>query len=351
MKFYFSPRQMAHQPTQYMVHGKIVNAFENADRAATLIEALTSVGLEQTEPPVATLDPVLAVHAEHFVDFLRDAHADFMALPNHGPEVLPNVHPYLGAGPAFEPRGKPRPTGIIGRAGWYVGDLSAVIAAGTYPAVLASAGSAIAAAEAVIAGAGAAFALCRPPGHHAYIDRASGFCFLNNAAIAAEILRKRFARVAILDFDTHHGDGTQAIFYARSDVFFGSVHTDPSAYYPHFVGYADERGAAKGEGANLNRPLAFGSDDATFIEANRTIMAQAIAHGCDALVISAGWDAHHLDPLSRLTVTGEAFARIGERFGRMRLPTVIVQEGGYSLPAIDEASRAFMTGFRQTHSV
>lgn len=351
MKFFFSETQMLHQPTQYMVHGKIVNAFENADRATTLIRALLACGLQQEQPASQGLDAVLAVHADHFVTFLREAHSDFRALPNHGPEVLPNVHPYTGAGPAFAPRGKPKTTGIIGRAGWYVGDLSAVIAQETYPAVLASANCAIAAAETVRAGAPAAFALCRPPGHHAYVDRASGFCFLNNAAIAAEILRKRWERVAILDFDTHHGDGTQAIFYARPDVFFGSVHTDPSAYYPHFVGYADERGAAAGEGANLNIPLAFGSDDAQFIAANREIVTRARAQGCEALVISAGWDAHHLDPLSRLAVTGEAYARLGELYGRMGLPTVVVQEGGYSLPAIDEASRAFLQAFRQTHSL
>ncbi len=346
MKFYFSDTQMRHQPTQYMVHGKIIHAFENADRATTLINALTSAGLALTAPPRSDLAPILAVHAEHFVEFLRVAHADFMALPNHGPEVLPNVHPYSGADAAYTPRGKPRTTGIIGRAGWYVGDLSAVIAEGTYPAILASAEAAIAAAEAVRGGAKTAFALCRPPGHHAYVDRASGFCFLNNAAIAAQILRKSCARVAVLDFDTHHGDGTQAIFYARNDVFFGSVHTDPSAYYPHFIGYADERGAGAGEGANLNLPLAFGARDDAFIEANRTLIAAAQAHGAEALVVSAGWDAHHLDPLSKLAVTTEAYARIGELYGKSGLPAVIVQEGGYSLEAVGAASRAFMLAYR-----
>ncbi|KAF0228330.1 MAG: putative acetylpolyamine [Beijerinckiaceae bacterium] len=346
MKFYFSDRQLAHQPTQYMVHGKLIHAFENANRAAVLIETMTVAGLTQVEPPASDLDPVLAVHADHFVEFLRVAHADFMALPNHGPEVLPNVHPYRAADAAFTPRGKPRTTGIIGRAGWYVGDLSAVIAEGTYTSVIASAEAAIAAARDVLAGAPTAFALCRPPGHHAYVDRASGFCFLNNAAIAAELLRKSWDRVAILDFDTHHGDGTQAIFYSRPDVFFGSVHTDPSAYYPHFIGYADETGAGAGEGANLNIPLPYGADDDTFVEANRQIIAAALARGSQALVLSAGWDAHHLDPLSKLAVTTDAYARIGELYGRLALPTVIIQEGGYSLEAIGAASRAFMVAFR-----
>lgn len=347
MKFFFSDAQLAHQPQQYMVHGKLIHAFENANRATTLIAALERAGLVNAIPEGSDLAPIHAVHADHFVEFLKVAYADFMALPNHGAEVLPNVHPYRAADVAFSARGKPRTTGIIGRTGWYVGDLSAVIAEGTYTSVIASAEAAIGAAHEVLSGADGAFALCRPPGHHAYVDRASGFCFLNNAAIAAQLLRSRFGKVAILDFDTHHGDGTQAIFYARKDVFFGSVHTDPSAYYPHYVGYADECGAGEGEGANLNVPLPFGADDAAFVEANQRIIAAALKHGAEALVLSAGWDAHHLDPLSKLSVSTSAYARIGELYGKLRLPTVIVQEGGYSLEAVASASYAFMDAFLQ----
>ena len=345
MKLYFSDRQLAHQPQQYMVHGKIVGAFETQERATTLIAALGEAGLTPIEPAAAGLAPILKTHADHYVEFLRNAHADFMALPHAGPEVLANVHAFRGADATLSPRGRPRPTGVIGRAGWYVGDLSAVITANTYGSAIVSAEAAISAAEAVRGGDRAAFALCRPPGHHAYVDRASGFCFLNNAAIAAEVLRMTFARVAILDFDTHHGDGTQAIFYKRDDVFYGSTHTDPSAYYPHFSGYADERGAGRGEGFNLNLPLAHGADDFAFIAANERLIAEASWLGAEALVISAGWDAHHLDPLSKLAVTTSAYARIGELYARAGLPTVIVQEGGYSLQAVAEASRAFTTAF------
>lgn len=345
MKLYFSSRQLAHQPRQYMIHGRIVDAFETHERATTLLAALGEAGLRPSAPGEGGLAPIHAVHADHYVDFLERAHAEFSALPNAGPEVLPNVHAYRGADAGLGPRGRPRPTGIIGRAGWYVGDLSAIITADTYGSALASAQAAVSAAEAVRDGDRAAFALCRPPGHHAYVDRASGFCFLNNAAIAAEVLRTRFSRVAILDFDTHHGDGTQAIFYARDDVFFGSVHTDPSAYYPHFVGYGDERGAGAGEGFNLNLPLPFGADDAAFIEANARLIQEAQRFGAEALVLSAGWDAHHLDPLSKLAVTTDAFARIGEMYARAGPPSVIVQEGGYSLPAIAQAAKAFMAAY------
>lgn len=351
MKLYFSPRQLTHQPQQYMVHGKLVHAFENNDRATTLLDALAGAGLTPIEPGDHGIAPALTVHADHFVDFLQTAYDEFQKLPNAGPEVLPNIHAYVGAAPSLAPRGKPRPTGIIGRSGWYVGDLSAVIMKGTWESALVSAHAAVSAADAVLAGDKAAFALCRPPGHHAYVDRASGFCFLNNAAIAAERLRQKYSRVAILDFDTHHGDGTQAIYYARNDVFFGSVHTDPSAYYPHYLGYADETGAGAGEGFNLNRPLAFGSDDKDFIAANHDIINAALKFGAEAIVISAGWDAHHKDPLSKLKVTTEAYARIGEIYGKLDLPIVIVQEGGYSLEAIADSARTFTQAFRAAKGV
>jgi acetoin utilization deacetylase AcuC-like enzyme len=348
MQLFFDNAQLEHRPTQFMVSGRIVPPFENPDRAEALISALSGLGLMHQIPPDRGLAPILAVHAEHYVTFLESAYALFHALPNSGPEVLPNVHPYVSAPTDQSPRPKPRATGIVGLAGWYVGDMACAITEGTYRACCASAQSAVAAAEAVLGGERAAFALCRPPGHHAYADRASGFCFFNNAAIAAEILRRRYGRVAILDFDTHHGDGTQAIFYRRDDIFVGSVHTDPSAYYPFYVGYADERGAGAGEGFNLNLPLAQGSDDVVFVAAVERLADAAVSAGAEALVVSAGWDAHAADPLSKLAVTTNAFRHVGEIVGRLDVPTVIVQEGGYSLAASAEAAPAFMTGFAGT---
>jgi acetoin utilization deacetylase AcuC-like enzyme len=349
MKLFFDEAQMAHRPKQYMVHGRIVDPFENPSRATTLIASLERAGLQRAKPQDFGRSPILKVHASHYLAFLEEAYARFMELPSHGPEVLPNVHPYRGASLTFGDRGPPRVTGIIGRAGWYMGDLSCAIMGGTWRAAYASAQTAVAGAEAVLAGARAAFALCRPPGHHAYADRCSGFCYLNNAAIAAEVLRRKFQRVAIVDFDTHHGDGTQAIFYDRAEVLYGSVHTDPSAYYPHFAGYADETGAGAGAGANINLPLPFGADDAAFLAANSKLSEAVRAHGSEALILSAGWDAHRDDPLSKLSVTTDAYARIGQLYGRLDLPTLIVQEGGYSLEAVAAASYAFTQAFCGAH--
>ncbi|MGH7004447.1 MAG: histone deacetylase family protein, partial [Alphaproteobacteria bacterium] len=346
MKLFFDDRQMAHRPKQYMINGKITDPLENPARAEALIGALTQLGLSREQPADAGLAPVHAVHADHYVAFLQTAYQRFMQLPDHGPEVLPNVSAYQGAGQDYATRPPPRPSGVLGQAGWYINGLSCAMMEHTYAAAYASAQTAIAAANDVLSGAMEAFALCRPPGHHAYADRAAGFCYFNNAAIAAELLRQKHDRVAIIDFDTHHGDGTQAIFYGRGDVFFGSTHTDPSNYYPHYSGYADEEGAGAGLGATLNVPLAEASDDDAFIEANRRLAAAVARQGSQALVVSAGWDAHGDDPLSRLAVTSEAYAQIGAIWGELDLPAVIVQEGGYSLSAVAEAAPRLISAYR-----
>ncbi|EJM99620.1 histone deacetylase family protein [Phyllobacterium sp. YR531] len=351
MKLFFSSQQMAHQPKQYMINGRITDPLENPARAQALIKVLTELGLSEEATGDAGLDPIRAVHADHYVEFLSTAFDRFMQLPNHGPEVLPNVSAYQGAGQDYAARPKPRPVGVLGQSGWYINGLSCAMMESTYSSAYASAQTAISAANALLQGDAAAFALCRPPGHHAYADRAAGFCYFNNAAIAAQHLRQQHQRVAIIDFDTHHGDGTQAIFYTRNDVFFGSTHTDPSNYYPHYSGYADETGAGDGLGANLNIPLAEGSGDDAFIEANRKLVAAVAEHGATALVISAGWDAHKEDPLSKLTVTTEAYAKIGAMWGAVGLPTAIVQEGGYSLSAVAEAAPRFMAAYQANRSL
>ncbi len=344
MQLFFSTAQLLHKPLKFVVAGRVGEPLENPERVVTLCDRLTEAGLHIADPGDHGMAPIRKVHDAGYLDFLECAHAEWMKLPNAGPEVWPNVHPYRGTG-ADPDRAGPPQGGIVGLAGWYVGDLAAAIGERTFDAAYASAQCAVAAADAVLKGEHEAYALCRPPGHHAYRDRACGFCFLNNAAIAAEHLRSRFARVAILDFDTHHGDGTQAIFYERGDVLVASTHTDPTSYYPFYSGFAEEAGRGPGTGANLNLPLPQGADDAAYVAACQRLAEAALAFGAEALVLSAGWDAHRDDPTSRLQVTSEAYGPIGALFGRLRLPTVILQEGGYSLSATGEAAPAFAQAF------
>jgi acetoin utilization deacetylase AcuC-like enzyme len=348
MKIISSPVQLKHNPRQFMLRGRMAPPVERPERLDLLVKGLCDDGHQDVRPDSHALDPVFRIHDRGYVDFLREAHAEWRKLPDASEDVLPNTHHYRNAAMAEQAAGRP-PAGIVGRAGWYVSDLNCGIGEGTWAAVEASVQTAIHAAKAVIAGERSAFAACRPPGHHAYRDQAAGFCFLNNSAVAADMLAAAFGKVAILDFDTHHGNGTQSIFYARSDVFTGSVHTDPSGYYPFFVGHADERGAGPGEGCNMNLPLATGSDDRAFVVACETLANAARERGCRAVVLAAGWDAHEKDPLSLLRVSDDGFARAGEVFGGLRLPTIIVQEGGYSLDVIARAPKRFLAGFCARH--
>ena len=229
--------------------------------------------------------------------------------------------------------------------GWYLGDLSVPMGPHTWTSVLRSAETAAAAADAVLAGERAAYALCRPSGHHARADRATGFCYLNNTALAAQRLRGRFARVAIVDVDAHHGDGTQQIFYGRADILTMSVHADPSDYYPFFTGYPSETGHGAGEGFNLNLPLPHGSGGGAMATALDAAAERVRAFGAEALVVALGYDAHRDDPIGVLTLDAQDFGEVGRRLRALGLPTLVVQEGGYAIEAIGGCLDAFLGGF------
>jgi len=196
----------------------------------------------------------------------------------------------------------------------------------------------------VAGGARAAYALCRPPGHHAFADLAGGFCFLNNSAIAAERLRAGGMRPAILDVDVHHGNGTQGIFYGRCDVLTVSIHADPARFYPFFWGHAHERGTGAGLGANLNLPLARGTGDEDYLATLGTALARIAAFGADAIVVALGLDAHVDDPFRGLAVTTPGFTRIAAAIAGAGLPVLCVQEGGYVSDALGANLTAFLSG-------
>jgi len=204
------------------------------------------------------------------------------------------------------------------------------------------------AASVVAEGAQASYALCRPPGHHAGPDGYGGSCYLNNAALAAQALREQgAARVAVLDIDAHHGNGTQAIFYSRADVYYGSVHVDPGAgWFPHYMGFADERGAGPGEGANRNMPLAPGSGDDAWLAAVADLCQEVRDRGTDAVVLSLGVDAAAADPESPLQVTADGYRAAGEMIGRLG-PVAVIQEGGYDLPSLGHYVAAALAGVQE----
>ncbi len=224
-------------------------------------------------------------------------------------------------------------------------DTACPISAGTWQAACASADSAAYAASLLLKGEREVYALCRPPGHHAFADMAGGFCYLNNTAIAAQMLCDRFGRVAVLDVDVHHGNGTQGIFYARSDVLTVSLHADPAVFYPFFWGYAEETGEGRGEGANANFPLPRGTADDVYLDCLEKALDRIDAFAPGALVVALGVDAYEADPLAGLAITTEGFGRIGGAIGRRGLPTVLVQEGGYLSDALGRNLAAFLSGF------
>lgn len=337
MQVVYSEAHFRHQPPEVISRGRGQPHVEVARRAEALIAAARRDGHEILAPAEYGGAPRAAVHSPDYLAFLEEAWREWQALPDPTPVVQPH------ASPGRHMTG--RPTGIVGRAGWYVTTNSAPIVEGTWSAACAATDVAVHAAELVMEGASAVYALCRPPGHHAFADTAGGFCYFNNVAVAAERLRRRFPRVAILDIDVHHGNGTQGIFYRRPDVFFVSLHGDPSDFFPFFAGYGHERGEDAGRGFNLNLAMPPGTADSGFLETLDTGLAAIRRFVPDVLLVSLGFDAYELDPIGILKVTTGGFGEVARRIGGLDLPTVLVQEGGYNCDALGANLSSFLNGF------
>ena len=347
MRAFYHPDQALHDPQQYMRFGKVVAPKDLPERTERLLGALAKHGIAPERSGEYGLDPILAVHDEGFVRFLRTAWASWQDLPaERGPEVWPATFPYWSGRTDEDKRPQCRPTGFLGQLGWYLGDMSVPIGEHCWHSTLRSAETAVSGAEAVLAGERAVYALCRPSGHHARADRSSGFCYINNSAIAAQRLRTKYGKVAILDVDAHHGDGTQQIFYRRPDVLTISIHADPTNYYPFYTGYADERGNGPGEGFNLNLPLSHGGGGAEMAAAIETAGAAIRAFGAEALVLALGYDAHKDDPIGVLKLEATDFGDVGRLVKGFGLPTLVVQEGGYAIEAIGDCLDSFLGGFK-----
>ncbi len=339
MKAIYSERHRRHDPQFFLVRGVVSRTTEQPERADRLLSGLAAGRHQIIEPTAFGQGPRLRVHSPEYLDFLEQAWEAWMALGDAGAEMIANIHPVRH--PATYP------THIVGRLGWHTLDTACPIGPGTWQGACAATDVAATAAQLVLDGEAAAYALCRPPGHHAYRDQASGFCFLNNSAIAAAHLRLAHERVAILDVDVHHGNGTQDIFYERADVLTVSIHADPAAYYPFFWGHAHERGAGPGLGANLNIPLPLGTGDNGYLQALARARMMLDAFAPTALVVALGLDASEHDPLAGLAVTTEGFRRIGAAIAAIGLPTVFVQEGGYLSDILGRNLAAVLGGFEQ----
>ncbi|CUH65854.1 Acetylpolyamine aminohydrolase [Thalassovita gelatinovora] len=338
MKCFYAASTELHDPVFRLSAGVVAQNAEQAERAHLLLAGLAKLGFATEEPAADVPRDILEkVHTQRFLQFMETAWDEWQTLPNAGKEVVPNVHALNKV--------KTYPSHILGKAGWHLGDTSAPIGEHSWEAALAGAATAYAAAQAVLQGADAAYGLCRPPGHHSSADVAAGHCIVNNTATAVETLRTKNRKVAVLDIDVHHGNGTQDIFYERGDVLTISIHATPEDYYPFFVGYANEAGAGAGEGFNVNMPLARSTSDDGWCDTIATALDRIAEFAPDALVVALGLDAHENDPLKGLQVTFDGFTRAGSMIAGAGLPTVLIQEGGYLSPDLSTSLTAFLSGY------
>lgn len=337
MKAFFAAEQKRHNPKAFLSSGAPQPNPEQPERVERLLTGARAAGCEILRPRDHRLGPIAAVHTPEYLEFLEHIYVRWQRIPEASGEVIPNIHPLARDGRY--------PASAVGQAGYHMADTACPISGETWESVLWSAWSAVEAADTVMAGERAAYALCRPPGHHAFADVAGGFCFVNNSAVAAQRLLTSASRVVILDIDLHHGNGTQGIFYHRADVLTISIHADPVRFYPFFWGHADERGEGLGLGYNLNLPLERKSGDAEFLAALDVAFRRIRAYAPDALVVALGLDAFEGDPFGGLSVSTPGFARIGEAIAALGLPTAIVQEGGYLCDALSDNLTSFLTGF------
>jgi acetoin utilization deacetylase AcuC-like enzyme len=338
MYTFYNPYHAGHATAAAVVEGQPFITEEVPARAELLLAAVREAGLGPVLPPVDHgLEPILAVHEADFVTHLRTAYAESVAYYGRPEPAVAWTFALRYSGP--------KPTTYFARLGYYAFGSGTIIVEGTWEAAYWSAQTALTAAEWLLQGERLAYALCRPPGHHAATDLYGGFCFLNNAAIAARWLQKAApGPVAILDIDYHHGNGTQAIFYTDPTVLFCSLHADPDGEYPFYWGRADERGEGAGLGYNHNWPLPPQIGDAAYLavldEALATIRDFAPRH----LVVSVGLDTAQGDPVGNFALTPAGFHAIGARIAGLRLPTLLVQEGGYLLERLGENAEAFLQG-------
>jgi acetoin utilization deacetylase AcuC-like enzyme len=354
MKVFYSNKHRLHDPLfEVFDGGRKVPYLESPERIDKILLALEkSKWAELVEPLDFGIDPILAVHDPGYINFLEASWGEWVALEQTNDTPV-NDLVLLPA--TFALRRQPHiPASVLGRAGYYIMDLSACIVKGTYEAARSAANCALSGAKMISTRVKTssplnkelttAFALCRPPGHHAGKDYAAGYCFINNAAVAANWLSTT-GKVAILDVDYHACNGTQDIFYDRSDVLTISIHGDPSGEYPYYSGYLDEVGIGDGYNYHHNFPLPPGTDDENYLAALAEAINLIQKFKPNYLIVSVGADIYKDDPLGRFKITTEGFNKIGREIADLALPTLIVMEGGYNNDALGDNIVSFLSTF------
>ena len=336
----FSNDHRLHFGKYELIDGQFVTPFECPQRMEYIMQRIADVKLgEVIEPQEFGLDPVARVHAPDFIEFMRTAHASWKQRHDDG-DALPICWPSRTFRQAL-------PMEIDGKLSYYSFDAGTPITAGTWQAITASVNVALTGVELIQGGRKSVFSACRPPGHHAAFDLYGGYCFFNNAAIAAQALMDGGAeRVALLDVDYHHGNGSQSIFYDRADVFYVSLHGDPRQEFPYFLGYSDETGTGAGQGYNCNFPMPWGTQWEDYRECLDKGLARIRDFSPDALVVSLGVDTYEKDPISKFRLKSEHFLEIGAKIANnIACPTLFVMEGGYAVDEIGINVVNLLTGF------
>lgn len=342
MLVFHDPHHRAHAPVHEFFRGERVPCFEKPERAEYVLAQLRLRGDELIEPDIDSLPVLERLHTQRYLAFLQTAWARWQAFDSESGQG----QPFPSVWPVRSLRSDREPTNFIAQLGLYSMDNGTPLDRGTWAVAKRAADAAASAATRVARGQRAAFCCTRPPGHHAGADFMGGYCFLNNAAVAAQVLRDHgIARVGLLDVDFHHGNGTQSLFYERADVMFVSLHGDPATEYPFYLGYRDEVGEGEGRGYNRNYPMPAGTPAVQWFDALESACADLCGAGCGALVVSLGLDTYEGDPISHFRLRRDDFHRLGARLAQLGLPTVLVLEGGYATADLGLNAAAVLAGF------
>jgi acetoin utilization deacetylase AcuC-like enzyme len=342
MRIFHSNDHRGHSGAKEMRYDQMIPMCESPDRMDTILGALREQGHRDiVEASLFDLAPVLRVHTPGFVDFLQRCWPLWEA--EFGPGGFATAYMFGMRGLDQVPNGS-----VHSMLSCYTFDVCVPFVAGTWTAIKSAVDVTLSAGRHVAEGADAAFALCRPPGHHASSDLAGGYCYVNNAAVAAQMLLDRGAsRIAILDIDYHHGNGTQRIFYGRDDVLYASIHATPEREYPFLLGYARETGEGRGHGYNFNQPLPLGTRIETYRPALAAAVARVRAFAPDVLIVSLGVDSYIRDPVGGFALESDDFLTIGSDIAALGLPTLFVMEGGYAIEELGVNTANVISGFSQ----